>query len=99
MGSTLNRYRERLEADPARLEWLDERLAKFRALARRHSVEEHRLSGVLDTLRRRLADLDGGAESIEDLAARAASARAAYFERATQLSAARRKSAASSGAR
>jgi len=97
VGSTLNRYRERLEADPARLEWLDERLAKFRALARRHSVEERELSGVLDALKRRLADLEGGSESIEDLAARATSARAAYFKRATQLSAERKKSAATLG--
>ena len=97
VGSTLNRYRERLEADPARLEWLDERLAKFRALARRHSVEERELGAVLDALRRRLADLDGGAESIEDLAARAASARAAYFKGAAQLSASRKKSASTLG--
>jgi len=97
VGSTLNRYRERLEADPARLEWLDERLAKFRALARRHSVEERELCAVLDKLRRRLADLDGGAESIEDLAARVTSARSAYFKRATQLSAARKKSATTLG--
>ena len=97
VGSTLNRYRERLEADPARLEWLEERLAKFRALARRHSVGEHELGAVLETLKRRLADLDGGAESIEELTARAASARADYFKRATQLSAARKKSAATLG--
>ena len=97
VGSTLNRYRERLEADPARLEWLEERLAKFRALARRHSVGEHELGTVLETLRRRLADLDGGAESIEDLTTRVGSARAAYFKRATQLSAARKKSAATLG--
>ena len=45
VGSTLSRYRERLEADPARLEWLEERLAKFRALARRHSVGEQQLGG------------------------------------------------------
>jgi DNA repair protein RecN (Recombination protein N) len=60
-------------------------------------VEERELCAVLDTLRRRLADLDGGAESIEDLAARATSARGAYFKRATQLSAARKKSATTLG--
>jgi DNA repair protein RecN (Recombination protein N) len=97
LESTLNRYRERLEADPARLEWLEERLAKFRALAKRHAAEESELAAVLETLKRRLADLDGGSESIEELAARAASARAAYFRRAGELSAARRKSAVKLG--
>jgi len=97
LASTLNRYRERLEADPARLGWLEERLAKFRALAKRHSVAENELGTSLETLRRRLADLDGGGESIEQLAARAASARGAYFRRAGELSAARRKSASKLG--
>jgi len=94
LESTLNRYRERLEADPARLEWLEERLARFRALAKRHASEERELGALLETLKRRRADLDGGGESVEELAARAASARAAYFRRAGELSAARRKSAA-----
>ena len=93
LESTLNRYRERLEADPARLEWLEERLAKFRALARRHASEESALVAVLQTLRRRLTDLDGGSESIDALATRAADMRAAYLRRAAELSAARRKSA------
>ena len=97
LESTLNRYREHLEADPARLEWLEERLAKFRALAKRHASEECELGAVLETLKRRLADLDGGSESIEELAARAASARAAYLRRAGELSAARRKSAVKLG--
>ena len=91
--STLNRYRERLEADPPRLEWLDDRLAKFRSLARRHACDESSLAAVLETLQRRVTDLDGGAESTEALAARAASMRAAYLRRARELSAARRKSA------
>jgi len=93
LESTLNRYRERLEADPVRLEWLEERLAKFRALARRHASEESSLGAVLETLKRRLADLDGGGESIDALATRAANMRAAYLRRGGELSAARRKSA------
>jgi len=97
LESTLNRYRERLEADPARLEWLEERLAKFRALAKRHATGESELGTVLETLKRRLADLEGGGESIEELAKRAASARAAYLRRAEELSAARHKSAAKLG--
>jgi DNA repair protein RecN (Recombination protein N) len=92
LESTLNRYRERLEADPARLDWLEERLAKFRALGKRHAVDEGELGPTLENLKRRLADLDGGGESTERLAAHAERARDAYFRRARELSAARKKS-------
>jgi DNA repair protein RecN (Recombination protein N) len=43
----LERYRDRIEADPARLSWLDDRLARMRTLARRHSVDDDELAGVL----------------------------------------------------
>jgi DNA repair protein RecN (Recombination protein N) len=93
LESTLNRYRERIEADPARLESLDERLAKFRSLARRHACAEGELRQTLATLRDRVADLEGGAESLDALAAKAAHARAAYFADARRLSAGRAKHA------
>jgi DNA repair protein RecN (Recombination protein N) len=90
----LGHYRDRIEADPARLEWLDERLAKIRTLARRHGVDDAGVAAVLDTLKERLSALDGGGESLEALAARVEAARAEYFEAATKLSAGRRKHAA-----
>jgi len=97
LASTLNRYRERLEADPVRLDWLEERLTKFRSLARRHAAAESELGAVLATLKLRLAELQGGDESIEELATRAARARDTYFAHATELSSARRKSATKLG--
>ena len=61
-------------------------------------VEEHRATRHVGHARRRLADLDGGAETIEDLARARSKPRAlAYVKRATQLSAARRKNAATLG--
>ena len=41
--TTLQHYRDRIEADPARLSWLDDRLARIRTLARRHGVAEDEL--------------------------------------------------------
>jgi DNA repair protein RecN (Recombination protein N) len=90
----LGHYRDRIEADPARLEWLDERLAKIRALARRHSVDDAGVASVLDALRERLSALDGDGESLEALTAKVDGARAKYFEVAAKLSAGRRKQAA-----
>ena len=43
IASDLGRYRDRIEADPERLEWLENRLAKMRALARRHGIAEAEL--------------------------------------------------------
>jgi len=91
--STLAHYRERLEADPTRLAWLDDRLTKMRALARRHAVTEAELGTVLASLLRRIATLDGNGESLEALATRMAEARAQYFAAAKRLSTARAKHA------
>jgi DNA repair protein RecN (Recombination protein N) len=93
LASELNHYRERIEADPERLEWVENRLAKMRALARRHGVDEDHLPNVLPALQQRIAELDGGGETLEVLAERASSASADYFTAADALSAARRKHA------
>ena len=84
--TTLQHYRDRIEADPERLAWLDDRLAKMRALARRHGVVEEELGTVLTGLRARLAAVDGGTESIEALEEKVAQARARFLASATTLS-------------
>jgi DNA repair protein RecN (Recombination protein N) len=95
--SALNRYRERVEADPARLEFLEERLAKFRSLARRHECAEAGVAEMLVTVRARAAALAGGEESLESLAAKVAHARSEYFAAAARLTAGRTKHAAKLG--
>jgi len=84
-------YRERLEPDPERLDAVETRLSRIRTLSRRHGVSEDELPGVLATLRARIAELDGAAESIDALRAAAERAEAAYFEAAKALSKARRE--------
>jgi DNA repair protein RecN (Recombination protein N) len=93
LESTLNRYRERIEADPKRLEFLEERLAKFRTLARRHASAEDELAATLVAIRTRVAELDGGAETLETLTDKAARARGDYFAAASELTAGRTKHA------
>ena len=92
--STLAHYRDRIEADPDRLTWVDERLAKIRAVARRHGVAPENLAATLLALRTRISSLDGGAGSLEALAAKAAAARSVFFAAAKKLSAKRAKQAA-----
>jgi DNA repair protein RecN (Recombination protein N) len=94
---TLQHYRDRIEADPARLSWLDDRLARIRTLARRHGVVEEALPGTLAALRERLAALDGGGESLAALETKTTDARALFLETARKLSGKRAKHAAALG--
>src|SRR5688572_14732869 len=91
--TTLQHYRDRIEADPARLAWLDDRLARVRTLARRHAAGEDELPRVLPRLRERLAALDGSGESLEMLEKRATEARTQFLATARRLSGLRAKHA------
>ena len=92
--TALQHYRDRIEADPARLVWLDDRLARVRSLARRHAASEDDLPRVLPALRERLAALDGSGESLEALEKRTAEARTEFLAAARRLSALRATHAA-----
>jgi DNA repair protein RecN (Recombination protein N) len=95
--SSLNRYRDRLEADPQQLERLDERLAQYRSLARRHACAPGELAGVLDKIKARLARLDADSPTIEEAEAAAIRARQNFFALAKRLSTARAKHAEALG--
>jgi DNA repair protein RecN (Recombination protein N) len=93
VATDLLRYRDRLEADPTRLEHVEARLARIRTLARRHRVEERELAGVAARLDASIEALEQGSESLEQLAAKATAAEARYFELGGLLSAARERQA------
>ena len=90
-------YRDRLEPDPQRLDWVESRLATIRSLALRHGVEEAELGTVLATLRSRIAAHGNAAESLEAARQRVRQSRDAFFKAAEDLSSARLQSAASLG--
>ncbi len=98
VAHALQRYRDRLEADPERLEAVEARLARVRALARRHAVEADALPGVLSALAAQVAELEGGAESLEALEQEAAEAASVYLAAAGALSADRKACAERLGA-
>lgn len=85
---------ERLAFDPARLEAAEERLFAIRGLARKHRVTAEELPPLAEDMRRRLAEIDGGADRIAGLEADADAAKAGYDAAAAALSAARRDAAA-----
>jgi DNA repair protein RecN (Recombination protein N) len=85
---------EALDFDPGALERAEERLFAIRALARKHGVAPDDLGGFADTLRARLAAIDGGAAGIARLQQAVAEAEAAYLAQARQVTGARRAAAA-----
>jgi DNA repair protein RecN (Recombination protein N) len=92
-AADLARYRDRLTPDPARLEWLENRLSKIRELARKHKTEEEALASVFGRLQARVEKFENSGESLELLAARMETAAAAYFTAAGELFEARAASA------
>ena len=84
-----------LDAEPGRLEQVEERLFALREMARRHAVEADDLPELTRTTRERLASLTEGGGRLARLGEATAAARAAYLEAAERLQALRRSAAAS----
>ena len=90
----LERAREALAFDPARLEEAEHRLFEIRALARKHKVEADALPALKDELAGRLGAIAAGEERLAGLEAELGAARAAYDREASALGDARRAAAA-----
>jgi DNA repair protein RecN (Recombination protein N) len=89
----LRRYGESLEADPARQEWVEGRLAALEGAARKHRVDVAELSSVRQSLSDELQALRGGARNLAELDRRLAVSLAERDRAAARLGAARRRSA------
>lgn len=82
-----------LEADPRRLDEIEERLFGLRALARKHSCGVDDLPGVWRRTAKAVAHIDNSERELEALAAAADEAARAYDKLASALSQARIKAA------
>jgi DNA repair protein RecN (Recombination protein N) len=89
----LRRQLDRVEADPGRLDWLEQRLGDVHRLARKHQVRPEELPELLDFLRSELSGIALGSERIEALQADLRRILADYQKVADALSQ-RRKAAA-----
>ena len=89
----LQAVEQALEADPAALAQVEDRLFRYRELARKHSGTPDDLAPLLDRFRRGLEALDDSSAHMEALEAALARARAQYDEAAQQLSASRYEAA------
>lgn len=83
---SLRRYAEGLDMDPARQNWVEERLDAIHAVARKHRLAPDALFDLHDGLRRQLADLEHAEERGAELADQFAALEAEYCSLAAQLS-------------
>jgi DNA repair protein RecN (Recombination protein N) len=87
----LRRYGDALDMDPARQNWVEERLDAIYAIARKHRVEPEELGDLHRTLKQQLDDLEHAEERSAELADQVAAAESDYRNFAAQLSAGRQK--------
>jgi DNA repair protein RecN (Recombination protein N) len=93
-ADSLQRYRESLEFDAARRDWVEERLDAIGSVARKHRIEPGALPALQESLQRQLDDLNN-AEAIGNRLTRQIDETAdVYLKCARSLSVARQKTAA-----
>lgn len=95
----LGRYLSALDMDPARLDWVEDRLAAIHALARKHRCEAGELPALASHLQQELAQLESADQDLGQLAVRVNKARQAYFAVAGELSDRRAAAASELGQR
>ncbi len=85
-ASGLRGHLDRIDADPARLEWLNRRLSQIQSLARKHRVEEDELPDLRERLQQEHAALTLDESGIEALEQALEQAAADYRKAALALS-------------
>ena len=83
---SLQRRLDGLEADPARLDFVEERLALVERLCRKHGGDSAAVLARRAEIEAELAELEGDAENRDELAGKVAAALAEYREAALALS-------------
>jgi DNA repair protein RecN (Recombination protein N) len=88
-ADALRRYTDTIDMDPARRDWVEERLDAMQALARKHRVDADELPALGDRLRAEYDELSHADERGRELEQQAAAAMAEYVKLAKALSKAR----------
>ena len=91
LAGFLRKYADNIEASPARLQQVEERLALLERLKRKYGPTLADVIARRDALRRELSDLSRGDERIAELERERAAARATYLGAAETLSKERRR--------
>jgi DNA repair protein RecN (Recombination protein N) len=89
----LNRFLDHFDADPARLQQIDERLGTIYSLARKHRIQPNELAQMHQKLLDEIETLAANDESIERLSEELAAYGRHYHEKARELSSLRQQAA------
>jgi DNA repair protein RecN (Recombination protein N) len=92
-ADTLRRYSEAVDMDPARRDWVEERLDSIQTISRKHRVTADELPGIADRMRAEHEELSHAEDRGRELEEQAMAARAEYLKQAKSLSKARLKAA------
>jgi DNA repair protein RecN (Recombination protein N) len=92
-SSELRHYLDGLELDPARLDWIEQRLATIQDLSRKHHVTTEELPALLPNLRQELANLEQAEVRSEEIRQEVTAAQKQYRTLAKKLSQSREKAA------
>lgn len=92
-ATLLRDYAESLDLDPARLQWVENRIADIRGLARKYRVDSGQLPDRLTAVREELAQLGSADYDLEVLEQQLQASATTYREQATRLSQSRMQAA------
>jgi DNA repair protein RecN (Recombination protein N) len=95
LAGFLRKYADSVDASPARLQQVEERLALLERLKRKYGPSLAEVIARRDALRRELSDLAGGDDRIAELERDLAQTRRAFLDAASRLSRERQRLAAS----
>ncbi|MGE0114135.1 MAG: DNA repair protein RecN [Steroidobacteraceae bacterium] len=93
-AAAVQHYESELDADPARQEWVEQRLAALETAARKHRTEVDTLLQVQENCRQEVARLETLEFTLEQLDSQLAAARKRFAADCQKLSAARNQAAA-----
>jgi DNA repair protein RecN (Recombination protein N) len=94
---SLRHYGDRLDIDPQRLQWLEQRIGILHDLARKHRCRPEDLPAIEEKISKELDNIEHADEHREVLQARLANLEQGYLDSARQLTAKRRRTAKAFG--
>jgi DNA repair protein RecN (Recombination protein N) len=89
----LRRYADDLDMDPARQNWVEERLDAIQTIARKHRIEPEEIDKLYQQLKEQLDDLENAQERGAELEKSVKRAESGYRKSAGRLSTGRKKAA------
>ena len=90
---SLRQYADRLDIDPERLQWLEQRIGTLHDLARKHRCNPRELPAVAERISGELERIEHAGEYRESLQAKLATLEQGYLDTARQLGRKRRQAA------